>query len=386
MALTKVNILSGFFALGLGISGVMLTFVAISDGLSVGAIALLSATSAASQMVCRIALGAAFRFVPDRVVMMAALLTLGLSMVAVLALPGLVGLAIAQMFQGASRAGFWTGSQIHVLRVAEIPARGMARNQFVSSGVGVLGPVIAGAFAGQDPRVAAWIVLAVSLVGALGCLLLTRLPVFDPPAKPAKGRVWRRPGVGVSSVGSLASGVWYVAINTFVPVVLGAAGWSTLGIGIVMGATNASMLIGVIGAGRTKPERFIPVILGATITSSAGVALLIAAGALPALTVLGLLASGIGTGALMTLYPTLAAQSVDPQERGQAVVTTGLYRSTALLGTPILVSLATLVMPIGAAMLLVAGIAGTPGIVTAIKRGVAGGTEKHAYGDPETEL
>jgi hypothetical protein len=386
MSLIKINALSGLYSLGLGISGIMLTFVAISDGLPIGVIALLSAASAASQMICRLALGVAFRHVADRVIMALALLVLGFSMAAVLALSGIVGLAIAQIFQGASRAGFWTGSQIHVLRVAKVPANGMARNQFVSSAIGVLGPVIAGTFAGQDPRLAAWVVLGVSLLGVVGCMLLSRLPVFDPPKKPEEGSVWRRPGVAISSMGSLASGVWYVAIHTFVPVVLGAAQWSTLSIGIVMGATNASMLIGVIGASLAKPVRFESIIIIGTITSSIGVALLCLAGILPVVTVAGLVASGVGTGMLMTLYPTLAAQSVHPEERGQAVVTTGVYRSSALLGTPILVSVATLFMPIGGAMLIVAGIAGTPGIVTAINRALAAAAGKRRFRGPETDL
>ncbi|MCU1418832.1 MAG: arabinose efflux permease family protein [Mycetocola sp.] len=385
MSLIKINALSGLYSLGLGISGVMLTFVAISDGLPIGVIALLSAASAASQMISRLVLGVAFRHVADRVVMALALLVLGLSMGAVLALPGIVGLTIAQVLQGASRAGFWTGSQIHVLRLAKVPANGMARNQFVSSAIGVLGPVIAGAFAGQDPRLAAWVVLSVSLLGVVGSMLLGRLPVFDPPKKPKEGGVWKRPGVAISSMGSLASGVWYVAINTFVPVVLGAAPWSTLSIGLIMAATNASMLIGVIGAGVAKPVWYESIIIIGTITSSLGVALLCLAGILPLVTMAGLVTSGVGAGMLMTLYPTLAAQSVHPEEKAQAVVTTGVYRSSALLGTPILVSVATLFMPIGGAMLIVAGIAGAPGIVTAINRALAAAGKRRFEG-PETEL
>ncbi|MDR2114108.1 MAG: hypothetical protein LBO75_02385 [Bifidobacteriaceae bacterium] len=59
--------------------------------MTVGVIALLSALSAGSQMIARLALGPAFRKVPDRVVMGAALGTLALSMFSVLLLPGIAG-------------------------------------------------------------------------------------------------------------------------------------------------------------------------------------------------------------------------------------------------------------------------------------------------------
>jgi MFS family permease len=250
----------------------------------------------------------------------------------------------------------------------------MARNQFVASLVGILGPITAGAFAEGDPRRAAWIVLCLGLTGGIGAALLTGLPVFDPPEKPEEGRVWRRPGVALSSIGSLASGAWYVATNTFVPVVLGNANWSNSAMGTVMGATNAAMLIGVLAAGQAKPARFGNIIVLGTVVSALGVGLLSVAGSIPGLTVVAFITSGVGTGALMTLCPTLAAQSVQPEERSQAVVTTGVYRSGALLGTPILVSVATLFMPVGAVMIVVAGLTGLPGVGAAIARAARPGT------------
>jgi hypothetical protein len=63
----------------------------------------------------------------------------------------------------------------------------------------------------------------------------------------------------------------------------------------------------------------------------------------------------------MTIGPALATQSVHPEERGQAVAITGSYRAAALLGVPLVVTVATLVLPVSLTLLILGIAVGGPG-------------------------
>jgi MFS family permease len=71
--------------------------------------------------------------------------------------------------------------------------------------------------------------------------------------------------------------------------------------------------------------------------------------------------SGIGAGALQTLGPTLAVESVDPEERGAALSASGLFRSAALFLTPLVVAGGVLVAPLGPVLVVTGVLLSLPG-------------------------
>ncbi|THG33308.1 MFS transporter [Naasia lichenicola] len=348
--------LNAAYALSLGISGVMLTFIALDQGLDIAQIGLLSTLSAAAQMGARLPLGFALRFLSDRFVLLVALSLFALSMVFVLIIPGVIGLVLAHFLQGGSRAGFWTASQTHVIRASGTAARGLARSNIITSTCSLIGPLIAGWLAGIDLVIGEWTVLALALAGLAIVLAMTAFPVFNPPKNPEAGQVRSRFGVRFASLGSLAGGAWAVISATYVPIVFTAADWNEVAIGAVIALANGALLASNLFCGRLAIERFVPVLRIGSVLVGLGISGLALIGVAPAVSVALLILSGAGMGTVMTIGPALAAESVHPEERGQAMAITGSYRAGALLGVPLVVTAASLVLPI-APILLVLGIA-----------------------------
>lgn len=366
MRTLAIDAVTALYALALATATVMLTFIALNEGFSLGVIASLSAASAATQFISRSLVNRLFRIADDRSIMAGALLVLALSMVALLVIPGLAGLLVAQLLQGISRAGFWSGSQVHVLRLGPRPQRRMARNQFLSNGLAVLGPILAGLMATGEPRLAGGVIAAIAIAGAAGCLLLTKLPLFERVAKTADNRLWRYQGMRVGAFGTLAAGSFNAVLTTFVPILFGDAGWTEARTGLLIGAANAGLLVGSLAAGAVTPPHFSGVVATATLSTSAGIASLVCLPMIEGISVIGIVVAGIGSGIILTLGPTLVSSTVPDAVRGSAVVFAGVFRAGALFITPLAASAAGLFMSMPAAMLLIGVLAGSPGAAAAI--------------------
>jgi len=360
-----IDAVTGVYAFALAASSVMLTFIAIGEGLSLTTIAMLSATSAATQFGSRAAITGLYRIVSDRTIMAGALGLLVLSMIAVLVFPGIAGLLLAQALQGVSRAGFWSGSQVHVLRSARNPARRMAINQFFSGGLGALGPVMAGLAAERDQRSAIILVAIVSSVGAAGCVLLTRHPVFERVTKSAENGVWQQRGVRIGSFGSLAAGAFNSVLVTFVPVLFDGIGWSEAAVGTLVSVVNAGLLVGSLVAGAVRPSLFALTVTAATLVIATGTGALALTDVASPVAVAGAIAAGVASGVILTLAPTLVSRSAPEPLRGSAVVFAGIFRAGALFGTPIIVAGTSLILPLAVAMLVVGAASGIPGAIAA---------------------
>ncbi|MDR1825437.1 MAG: MFS transporter [Bifidobacteriaceae bacterium] len=358
--LVRIYVVNAQYSLALGVGGVMLTYFALARDLDLGTISLLTALSAVTQMGARLPLGWALRYVTDRFVMLVALATLIASMMSALAIPGLAGLVVAQLLQGTSRAGFWSASQTHVIRAAAVPVKGLSRSTLITSACSIAGPLVAGWLAGVNLPLTAWVVAAAALLGFIVAWTMRPFPVFKPPAQPQEGKVWRRPGVRMASAGALVGGAWHVTLSTFVPVVLTEAGWRPLGIGVVGAIANGMLLVGTTVCGQLKPRAFAVGITIGGVTGALGIACLGLASVVPAITIGALVLSGAGTGAVMTLGPALAAETVHAEERGAAVVVTGSFRAGALLAVPLAASGLTLVLPVALVMSLLGTVVGLP--------------------------
>lgn len=369
MRTLAIDVVTALYALALATATVMLTFVALDEGLSLAVIASLSAASAATQFVSRSLVNHLFRIATDRSIMAGSLMVLALSMLAVLVIPGLIGLLVAQLLQGISRAGFWSGSQVHALRLGPRPERRMARNQFLSNGLAILGPILAGVMATGEPRLAAAVIAAIAIVGASTCLLLTRLPLFERVPKTTDNKLWRYHGMRVGAFGTLAAGSFNAVLTTFVPIMFGDAGWAEARTGLLIGAANAGLLVGSLAAGAIAAAFFSRTVTIATLATATGIASLACLPSLEAVSVSGVIVAGVGSGVILTLGPTLVGTTVPEALRGSSVVFAGVFRAGALFLTPLAVSAAGLVMPMPLAMLLIGVLAGSPGAVVIARRG-----------------
>jgi MFS family permease len=139
-------------------------------------------------------------------------------------------------------------------------------------------------------------------------------------------------------------------LNSYVPVVLEQARVSSTMIGILISGANAASVVGsaLTGWGTMRGAR-LRLVVGVLATGLG----LGAAGPLAELTLacaVALIVSGLGAGALQTVGPAIAADSVHPEERGEAIASAGLFRAGALFVAPLGMAALVTVMPMAPAM------------------------------------
>jgi MFS family permease len=193
--------------------------------------------------------------------------------------------------------------------------------------------------------------------------LLTRLTPFTGRAKDAAaGRVWRRPGVDVACWASGSAGAWRGLLNSYVPVMLEHARQRSAVIGALVAVANGAQIAGSTVAGRFRGAGLRWSLVLGVLTAGLGIA---AVGPLAGWAVLAgaaLLISGMGAGALQTLAPAVAADAVDPEERGEAIAAAGTFRAAALLLSPFAVAGLVLVIPLSTAVLAAGLVIALPGL------------------------
>lgn len=350
------------YSLSLGIASVALPLLALRADYSATEIGALTALSAVAQLVTRMFLGPAMRRWPDWMLIAVAGLLLAVSSGIVALSAAVVPYLLAQLFQGASRACFWTGSQTHVVRGSGRAARALATMNFVS-GIGLLaGPVVAGILSEFTPVLALAVAAGVALIGVLPTLLLDRLPPFAPPADRPPGRIWRRPGVDIGCWAGVTAGGWRGLLTSYVPVALDAARQSASTIGALVAVANGASLIGAALAARVKPRWSARVVLGGIVVTGGTTALTAVLAWSAWLSAGILLLSGIAAGAIQVLGQATAAESVHPEERGDAIAVSGTFRAAALFAAPLAVAGLVVVLPLAPAVALVGAAMTVPAI------------------------
>lgn len=344
---------SAVYSLSLGTASVALPLLALRAGYSATEVGALTAVAAVAQMATRMLLGLAMRRWPDWTLVAGAALLLAVSNAVVALSAALLPFVLAQLLQGLSRACFWTGSQTHVVRGPGRAARTLATVNLVSS-VGLLaGPVVAGVLSERTPALALGVAAAVAGAAVLPTLLLDRLPLFVPPDDRPPGRLWRRPGVDAGCWAGVTAGAWRGLLTSYVPVALDAARQSATTVGTLVAVANGASLLGAAAAGRVRRVRSSAVLLGAVVATGVATALTAAVASHVVLSAVVLAVSGLGAGALQVLGPALAAESVHPQERGDAIAVSGTFRAAALFTAPLAVAGLVVVLPLGAAVAVV---------------------------------
>ena len=347
----------------LGMAGVALPLLALRVGYSAAEIGALTAVSAVAQVVSRSSLGALMKRVPEWTLISSAglLLALGCGLVALSS--SLVPFVVAQLLQGVARAFFWTSTTAHLVRGSGRAAPRLAVVN-LTAGIGSLtGPLLAGVLSERTPALALAVAAGISLAAMAPTFLLDRLPPFAPRKDRAAGRVWRRPGVDVGCAAAVTAGGWQALLTSYVPVALVAAGQSAAMVGALVAVANGSMLVAAGLAGRVRSRWQRPVVLGAILVGGVAVALTAAlAGSVP-LSALVLAAGGYVAGTLQVLGSAVVAESVDPEERGEAVAASGTFRAVAMFGTPLAVAGLISLVPLAPAVAAVGVALGLPAIV-----------------------
>lgn len=350
------------YALALGIASVALPLLALRAGYSAAEVGALTATSGIAQFATRLILGAVMRRWPDWTLIAGAalLLAIGNGIAAISA--AVVPFVIAQLLQGVSRACFWTGSQTHVVRGPGRAASALAAVN-LSSSVGLLaGPVIAGVLSERTPVLALVVAAVIAVVGVLPTFLLDRLPPFVQPEDRPPGRLWRRPGVNVGCWAGVTTGAWRGLVTSYVPVALDAARQSASTIGALVAVANGASLVGAAVSGRVPRSWSRPVLISGIVATGVATSLTAALASNVGLSALVLVISGVAAGVLQVLGPALAAESVHPEERGDAIAASGTFRAGALFAAPLGVAGLVAVLPLAPAMALVGAAMTLPAI------------------------
>lgn len=324
--------------------------LALHAGYSPTEVGVFTAVSAVAQMATRAVLGPVMRLVGDWVLIVGAAVGLCLSSALLVVSAAVVPFVVSSVVQGAARACFWTGSQTHVVRGPGRAVGALATINFVSSIGLLLGPVVAGVLVERSARIALAVGAAIAAVGVLPALLLARLPAFSPPASRPPVRIWRRAGVDRACWAGVSAGAWRSLLSSYVPVALEAAAQPASTIGALVSVANGASVAGAALVARVR-DRWLDrtFVLGTLAAGGATGAVVLVADTWWAAAML-LAVSGLGAGALQTVGPAIAAESVHPEERGDAIAAAGTFRAAAMFAAPLAVACAIVVFPLTATM------------------------------------
>lgn len=352
------------FGVAHGAVGVAVPLFALRAGYSAAEIGVLTATAAVAQVTVRLGLGWILRRWPDWLLVAGAGVMLAAGCLVLTLSAALVPFVLAQLLLGASRACFFTGSQTHVVHGTGPTARALARINLAASGGMLVGPLLAGALSEVTPVLALAVAAAIGAAVVVPASLLDRLPPFSPPAERPPGRLWRRPGVSAACWASAAGGAWYAVLTSYLLVALEQAGQSATAIGALVTVAGGATLLGTAAAGRTSARWSLPVLAAGVALAGVGVGslALVAWSAPLSAVILGV--GGLAVGAVQVLTPSLAAESVHPGERGDAIAVTGTFRSAAQFAAPLAVAGMVLVVPLTPALAVVGAMMALPALTT----------------------
>lgn len=345
---------AALFSVALGVVSVAVPLLAVQAGLGITAVGILVAASAVSQITARLFMPAMMRRIPDKAFVVGSAILIAISCGLLVLSTSLFIFVVSQLIQGVARAFFWTGSQTHAIRASTSAVDAMVLINLTSGAGALIGPALAGILAVQSLN---YSLAAGALFGALAVIPAARLLRFRPFTAPdddggPRIRIWQRPGVAAACWMGVTAGAWRALLNSYVPVVLSQAGQTASIIGILVSVANGTALLGSALSKWARTLGKQTTIVVSVISTGVGIAALgISADAVYAAALfLGL--SGLGAGVLQTVGPALASEAVHPEERGEAIASTGTFRAAALFLVPIGMAGLVLLVPTTTALLI----------------------------------
>lgn len=324
------------YSASLAMLSVTLPLLALASHYSKPLIGLLTASSAITQLIARLASAPAMRKVRDKNLVAAASLVLAASGLLLVASHAVAVFVTSELVQGVARGVFWTATQSHMVRSRRSAVGRLATVNFISSFGLLSGPPLAGVLVGHSFDSSLGVAALLGLIAAALALGgMERLELFSADRSGARQKLFSLSGVQVGCAAGITAGAWRGLVNSYIPVVLVEAAESSALVGVMVAVANGSSIVGsglmgALGGRRTRAAFVVSVLL-----SGAGVAMSGVLAHSPYLVAVAMAASGLGAGLLQTLGPAAAAMSVAPNRRGDAVALAGSFRAGALFVSPI---------------------------------------------------
>jgi MFS family permease len=358
-------IAAALFSVALGVASVAVPLLAVRSGHGLTQVGILIAISAVSQMAARLFMGSMMRRIPDKVFVVGSALLIAASCGLLTVSTSLFVFVISQLLQGAARAFFWTGSQTHAVRSSASAVGALTLINLASGAGALVGPALAGLLASRSLEFSLAVGAGIGVAAVIPSLLLVRFRPFlhvkhDDGAAPKQ--IWRRPGVNAACWMGVTAGSWRGLLNSYVPVILSQAGQTASAVGFLVAVANAAALLGSAASGWVRSIGARGSLLLGVITTGVGIAGIGTFADTAYLAACCLAVSGVGAGILQTVGPALATETVHPEERGQAIASTGTFRAAALFLAPMGMAGIVLVLPVGAALLIAGFLMTTPAL------------------------
>ena len=338
---------NGFiYGFGMGASTVLFPLYAISLGFRLSDQGIIVAAPATVMILLRLIGGALSDRFGEKFILWFSFITLIISSVIAAFSASLLPLIVAQLFNGGSRSVYWSAAQSYISRSAEGEAgKVMGKQLSFESGGGIIGGIIAGVVAQHSGYTAAFLMTAgITLVGFSVTSTLAALPrkdqarSFAASLAPAKKMLFARVLLHAHLVAFTSAAYIGLVMGIFIAFFRDlqysesetAFIRSLNSIGVTAVGYVFGMLLGRLGSRRTAA-------IGITLTGLLSVGIGVT-GHLPILPVVFMGLTGLTFGSLRSLYPTLAAENSDPNQRAMSLAVVGLYWAIGIFVSPLVFS------------------------------------------------
>lgn len=353
------------FSLSLGILSVAVPLLAVKAGYGTVSVGALVALAAVAQLAARLLTGVLMERFPDKVLIYGSALLIAGSCVLIAWWTSLAVFVASQLLQGVARAFFWTGSQTHAVRVSGSAVRGLTVINMAAGAGALTGPALAGVLGERSFQLALIVGAVAGAAAVVPAWMLRELRPFARVSKGERGRrrMWTKPGVDAACWMSAVAGGWRGMLSSYVPVVLSQAGQTSSTLGLLVSVTNIAAML---GSGVSALVRRLPVkalFVVSALAAGAGMAGLGLAAASAVAAAAALAVSGLGAGVLQTVGPAVGSEAVDPDRKGDAIASAGMFRALALLAVPGGMAALVAMLPLTTAFLLVGAAMTLPSLV-----------------------
>nr|MDT0660961.1 MFS transporter [Micromonospora sp. DSM 115978] len=326
------------FGFALGASGVVFPLLALDHGIAPTVVGLLVAASGATHLASRLVLPWLLARLPDRVLMVIAAASLAASAAVLLDGVSLATFIAAQALNGFARALFWTSNQTHLVRGPGVPIRRLAQAQMASHIGALAGPALAGVLLAVSAPLALGVVTGAGGVAAIVSTTLVRRPPYERRTAGTRRQLRRQRSIALGCWTSFSAGGWRGILDSFVPIVLAAAGLGPASVGWLVAVAEAATVAASAWLARFGHERFaVPVRIAAG-SVLLGAAVLPLVADRPVLAAIALAAAGAGGGLAGALGPAIVNANVEQRQQGTAIALAGTYRAASRLTTPAIIA------------------------------------------------
>lgn len=341
---THLGYLNGFmYGFGMGASTILFPLYAINQGFSLPSQGFIVAAPGIVMIMLRLVGGAVSDRFGEKLILWFSFATVTIASVVPIFSATFLSLTGAQLFNGASRSVYWSAAQSYISRSAEGEAgKVMGRQLSFESGGGIIGAIAVGFVAEGIGFPEAFLMTAVlTFIGFLVTTSLPKLPRKDQVRSlaaslaPAKTMLVKRTLLHAHVVAFTSAAYSGLVMGLFIAF-FHEAGYGEGGIAIIRSLNSVGVsvlayffgaLLGFLGSRNTA-------MLGITMTGllSIGIG---ATGTVPIVPALFMTLTGITFGSLRSLYPTLAAENSEQNQRAMALSVVGLYWAIGIFLSPL---------------------------------------------------